>query len=125
MHKALMYFGARLWLAECEAFHQFGYLSTNEVNFRGNAVLSPDETMLLVDNLTTGAFDIYQFPASTPSTTFSLSSTRRFTKQGLFAEDAKIAVCGSDHGRVQIVEVASGQCLQSLRSGQGKCGALY
>lgn len=88
--------------------------------YSGHASLSSDETILLVDNLTTGMFDAYRFPASTPCTTFSLSSTRRFTKQCVFAEGGKVAICGSDNGRVQVVDVSSGECLQSLPLGTGQ-----
>jgi DNA-binding beta-propeller fold protein YncE len=87
----------------------------------GHAVLSPDETTLVVDNLTTGTFDAYRFPASTPSISFSLTSTRRFTKQCVFGEGGKVAVCGSDNGRVHVVDVASGESIQSLPLGAGAC----
>ncbi|KAF8867894.1 WD40-repeat-containing domain protein [Infundibulicybe gibba] len=84
----------------------------------GNATLSPDETLLLVDNLTTGMFDMYHFPASTPSITFPLTSTRHFIKQCVFAEGAKFAVCGSNSGRVHVVDVATGEPTQSLGTDQ-------
>lgn len=85
----------------------------------GNAALSPDETTLLVDNLTTGTFDIYRFPSSVPSSSFALTSTRKFAKQCVFSERGKVAVCGSDCGKVHVVDVATGQCLQSLRTEKG------
>lgn len=91
----------------------------------GHACLSSDETILLVDNLTTGTFDAYRFPASTPCTTFSLTSTRRFAKQCVFAEGGKVAVCGSDNSRVHVVDVTSGECLQSLSLGTGVCKHKY
>lgn len=86
--------------------------------------MSPDSTNLLVDNLTTGTFDMYRFPASTPSTSFPLSSSRRFTKQCVFSEEGKIAVCGSDNGRVNVVDVGTGQCLQSLCSDNSELAAV-
>ena len=82
--------------------------------------------MLLVDNLTTGQFEVYQFPASTPSTSFVTRSTRRFTKQCTFSEGVKVAVCGSDNGVVEVVDVVTGEVLQSLHpnSGQSTCFQL-
>jgi hypothetical protein len=85
----------------------------------GNAALSPDETTLLVDNLTTGTFDLYRFPASISTSSFPLTSTRRFAKQCVFSEGGKIAICGSDCGRVQVVDVVTGKLLQSLLSEKG------
>lgn len=89
--------------------------------FSGNAALSLDGTTLLVDNLTTGIFDTYRFPASTPSISFAWGSTRRFTKQGIFAEGGKVAICGSDSGKVQVTDVTTGEVVQSLMLGSGAC----
>ncbi|KAF8059013.1 WD40-repeat-containing domain protein [Lyophyllum atratum] len=82
----------------------------------GHAALSPDETTLLVDNITTGVFDLYKFPSSTPSNSLPFSSTRRFTKQCTFSEAGKVSVCGSDHGTVYLNDVATGESLQALRN---------
>ncbi|KAF8074880.1 WD40-repeat-containing domain protein [Lyophyllum atratum] len=81
----------------------------------GNAVLSPDEKTLLVDNLSTGCFDIYRFPASTPLTSFAPKSTRHFTKQCAFGEDGRIGICGSDNGTVHIVDIVTGESMESLK----------
>lgn len=86
----------------------------------GNAALSPDENLLLIDNLSTGTFDIYRFPASVPSLSFSLKSTRCFTKQCFFAEGGNIAICGSDHAQVFIMDTATGEYLQALQSDVGE-----
>jgi len=85
----------------------------------GNAALSPDETTLLVDNLTTKNFDVYRLPDNVPSTFLPFSSTRRFPKQCIFSEGAKVAVCGSDHNNVYIVDVTTSEGIQTLRCGEG------
>lgn len=89
-------------------------------SFSGNAALSPDEAILLVDNLSTGTFDLYRFPATVPSTSFPLMSTRCITKQCVFAESGKVAICGSDHDTVYVVDLATSQLHQSLRSDSGE-----
>ncbi|KAF8874087.1 WD40-repeat-containing domain protein [Infundibulicybe gibba] len=82
----------------------------------GNAVLSPDETTLVVDNLTSGLFDVYHFPDNTPIMSLSMKPTRRFAKQCAFGESMKVVVCGSDNGNVQVVDLGTGSRLQSLQS---------
>ncbi|KAF8809198.1 hypothetical protein BYT27DRAFT_7094729, partial [Phlegmacium glaucopus] len=42
-----------------------------------------------------------------------------FTKQCAFTDGAKIAVCGSDSNKVYIMDVTTGECLQTLTSGKG------
>lgn len=85
----------------------------------GNAALSPDETTLLVDNLSTGTFDLYRFPSSIPALSFPLTLTQRFAKQCTFSEGGKVAICGSDCGMVYVMDVGTGICLQSLLSEKG------
>lgn len=76
--------------------------------------------MLLVDNLSTGQFEIYRFPASIPSASFVTKSKRSFTKQCTFSEGAKVAVCGSDNGVVEVVDVVNSKVLQSLHLDSGQ-----
>jgi hypothetical protein len=85
----------------------------------GNAVLSSDETTLIVDNLSTTIFDVYNFPANDPSRSLPLAPTRRFTKQCAFIDGTKTVVCGSDSNNVHIMDVTTGECLQTLTSGKG------
>ncbi|KAF8057798.1 WD40-repeat-containing domain protein [Lyophyllum atratum] len=80
----------------------------------GYAMLSHDERALLVDNLTSGTFDVYQFPASTPSHSLPFSSTRHIIKQCSFAQAGKIAVCGSDNGKIYVADMATGECIQTI-----------
>lgn len=93
--------------------------SQNVFECSGNAALSSDETTLIIDNLSTAVFDIYNLPASDPSRSLSLAPTRRFTKQCTFVDGAKIAVCGSDSNNVHVMDVTTGKCLQTLTSGKG------
>ena len=91
-----------------------------QANFpSGNAALSPDETTLLVDNLTTKNFDAYRLPDNVPSTFLPFSSTRRFPKQCIFSGGAKVAICGSDNNSVYVVDVTTSEGIQTLRCGEG------
>jgi len=85
----------------------------------GNAALSPDETTLLVDNLTAKNFDVYRLPDNVPFTFLPFSSARRFPKQCIFSEGARVAVCGSDNNNVYVVDVTTSECIQTLRCGGG------
>lgn len=76
--------------------------------------------MLLVNNLTTGLFDLYNFPSNTPSTSLSVSSRRKLVKPALFAErHSKTALFGSDDGSVYVYDVESGDLLQRLQQENG------
>lgn len=41
-------------------------------------------------------------------------------KEGRFAENSTTVICGSDHGKVYIFEVATGERKQTLRHGDSK-----
>lgn len=88
--------------------------------FSGNAALSPDETTLLVDNITTKNFDIYRLPDNVPFTYLPFGSTRRYPKQCIFSEGTKVAVCGSDNNRVYVVDVATSESIQTLKGRESK-----
>uniref|UniRef100_A0A8H8CE81 Uncharacterized protein n=1 Tax=Psilocybe cubensis TaxID=181762 RepID=A0A8H8CE81_PSICU len=85
----------------------------------GSASLSSDETLLLVDNLATGNFDVYQIADNSPLRSLPIGSTRRFSKQCAFFEGSKIAVCGSDTNKVFIVDVANNYVVQTLTTCRG------
>ena len=91
----------------------------------GNAALSSDETTLIIDNLSTTVFEIYHFPANDPSRSLSLAPMRRFTKQCTFVDGAKTAVCGSDSNNVHVMDVTTGECLQTLTAGKGLFWKLF
>ncbi|KAG6912205.1 hypothetical protein DXG01_016439, partial [Tephrocybe rancida] len=83
----------------------------------GHTALSPREDFMLSHNLSEGHFQIHRFPASTPDGILPFTaqtSDRRITIQGCFAEEGKVAVCGSDHGTVYVVDVMTRALLQKL-----------
>ncbi|KAF8869255.1 hypothetical protein CPB84DRAFT_1755304 [Gymnopilus junonius] len=82
----------------------------------GNAALLSDEKVLLVDNLSTGSFDIYEIPSQTLLRSFQPASTRRYVKQCTFLESARTAVCGSTNNEVRVMDVMNGECLQLLKT---------
>lgn len=85
---------------------------------RGYAALSPGEDLLVTHNLTQGHFQLHRFPGTLAEAISGVTSARRRTIQGIFAEEGKIIVCGSDHGTVYVVDTATREILQKL-SGSG------
>ena len=86
----------------------------------GEAVLSGNTSKLLVNNLNTGQFDLYDFPDDSPSKSFLVPSHRRKIIQVAFAEEKdNVAICGSDNGKVYIFCVDSGNRLQVLEQETG------
>ncbi|KAF5378266.1 hypothetical protein D9615_008693 [Tricholomella constricta] len=80
----------------------------------GNACLSPDRRRLIVNNLNTGAFDLYKFPSRSPYASSTVTSVRRWATQCTFAETAAYSVGGSDNGRVVVFDVTSGKTVDTL-----------
>ena len=68
---------------------------------------------MLVDNLSNG-FDVYNITRTSPSLSLAIPTNRRYTKQGTFAENGTLMVCGSDHGKVYIFGFERGEQLQVL-----------
>ena len=56
---------------------------------------------MLVENLSKG-FNLYDLPHSLPSYTFQMPTKKRSIKDGVFAEETTVAVCGSNHGRIYV-----------------------
>ncbi|KAG6884258.1 hypothetical protein C0993_012731 [Termitomyces sp. T159_Od127] len=82
----------------------------------GNTVLSPDGTVLLVDNLSTNNFDFYRFPAGNLKISIPSRSVERLVKGVAFAEGGKFAVCGSDQRFAQIIDLSTNRLCQELVS---------
>ncbi|KAG6887470.1 hypothetical protein C0992_012146 [Termitomyces sp. T32_za158] len=80
----------------------------------GNSVLSPDGSVLLVDNLNTNDFDIFRFPAGNLQATIPSKSLERVVKGIAFAECGKFIVCGSDQRFAQIINSATHRVCQEL-----------
>ncbi|KNZ71721.1 hypothetical protein J132_07403 [Termitomyces sp. J132] len=84
----------------------------------GHAALSPGEDLLFTHNLTQGHFQLHRFPGTPAEAIPGVTSTQHRIIQGVFAEEGKIIVCGSDHGTVYVVDTATREILQKL-SGSG------
>jgi len=74
--------------------------------------------MLLVNNLSSRKYDAYCFPASTLSLSVLLLPTKFFKKNSVFLEGSKVAICGGE-GATHVVDMVTGQSLQSLEISQG------
>ncbi|KAK0505538.1 WD40-repeat-containing domain protein [Armillaria luteobubalina] len=94
----------------------------------GSAIISPDGRTLVVHNLYSNHFDVYNpLDAELPSNTLSMSleSAGHLPKQCAFAEDmGRILICGGDRGRVYIFDTASNNLLQTLVHREN-LGAIY
>ncbi|KAL0958560.1 hypothetical protein HGRIS_000700 [Hohenbuehelia grisea] len=87
----------------------------------GNVVFSADMSKILVNNLNSGAFDVYDYPQENPLRTLIIPSTRPRLKQGLFAEDGdSVAICGSDHSTVYVFNANTGARHQALLQDSSK-----
>lgn len=80
----------------------------------GNAALSPREDSLLVHNLTERYMQVHRFPGSLPEAILPASFQRQITIQAAWAEDGKIAVCGSDHDTIYVFDMATREIIQKL-----------
>ena len=94
-------------------------LKVSAYRFRGNVCLSADENRLLVNNLTKG-FDLYQYPQSSPSDSFSIPWGKAIVQEGIFLKNDTSIACGSDHGDMYIYSLGKFKCLQKLKHGGGK-----
>ncbi|KAH9476187.1 hypothetical protein JR316_0011758 [Psilocybe cubensis] len=65
----------------------------------GSAAISSDQTVIIVNNLNNGNFDVYQTPDMSPLQTLavgdSVTTHKYFIKQCRFIEGTKLSVCGS------------------------------
>ena len=80
----------------------------------GHAALSPREDLLLVHNLTENCMQVHHFPRSLPQAVIPVNFNRKLTVQGAWAEDSKIAVCGSDHDTIYVLDVVMQEVVQKL-----------
>ncbi|KNZ78237.1 hypothetical protein J132_01448 [Termitomyces sp. J132] len=84
----------------------------------GHAALSPGEDLLFTHNLTQGHFQLHRFPGTPAEAIPGVTSTWCRIIQGVFVEEGKIIVCGSNHGMVYVVDTVTQKILQKL-SGSG------
>ncbi|KAF8223748.1 hypothetical protein L208DRAFT_1381361 [Tricholoma matsutake] len=87
---------------------------------RGLAFFGGANQSLLTLGLEMGEMSCRDAQNSNVLWTKTLAGGVRFTKQCVFMEGGKVAICGSDNSRVQVVDVFSGECLQSLPLGTGQ-----
>src|ERR1700684_1204612 len=87
--------------------------------YSGYTCFNADRMRLLVDNLAKG-FDLYDFPQSSPSDSFSIPRERAFVQQAIFLEDETMIACGSDHGRIYTFSVGTAKCIQKIKHGSSK-----
>ncbi|PPQ96516.1 hypothetical protein CVT26_010432 [Gymnopilus dilepis] len=71
---------------------------------------------VLIDNMRNG-FDLYPHNRIIPLGTLPVPSTKMYVKAGVFGETGKIAVCGSDHGRIYVYGLADLKPRQQLLHG--------
>lgn len=74
---------------------------------------------MLVENLSTG-FDLYRMDRTSPSRSFDIPNNKRFIKEGRFGENSTTVICGSDHGKVYVFRVATGEKIQVLKHGDSE-----
>ena len=74
-------------------------------------------------NLTENCMQVHHFPRSLPQAVLPVNFNRKLTFQGAWAEDSKIAVCGSDHDTIYVLDVVMQEVVQKLMA-NGKSAYL-
>ncbi|KAL0578662.1 hypothetical protein V5O48_003328 [Marasmius crinis-equi] len=109
-------------ISYCEVGEGDGETEQGKLQFHGgligNACLSDPPDHLLIHNLASGNFDVYDFPGLSKHRTLAGASHVPIVKQAVFAERNRVAVCGSDDGNVYVYDVQSGVLLQRLNQDQ-------
>ena len=67
-----------------------------------------------MENLSKG-FDLYDLPHLLPSYIFQIPTKKRCIKDGVFAEETNVVVCGSDHGNIYVFSMASPDQVQIIK----------
>jgi uncharacterized protein YjiK len=91
--------------------------TSNKLTPSGSAALSDDESFLLVDNLVKG-FDLYHYPRTSPSETFTIVRDKAYIHEAIFLEDVSSVACGSDHGKLYLYSLETTKLLQALKHGR-------
>ncbi len=89
-------------------------------SFSGGAALSSDQSTLIIDNLTGRRFDVHAIPSASLIASLNFSSSSPYTKQCIFSEGAKIAVCGSTVNKIHLVDVTTNEIVQALTARNGE-----
>lgn len=61
---------------------------------------------------------------TSPSRSFDIPTTKLYMKEGRFGENAASAICGSDHGKIYVFDINTGERKQTLRHGDSKAISL-
>ena len=82
----------------------------------GNASLSSDESLLLVNTLaSTGRVDVYRFPEDTSCLSLPFTESKRHSiRQCLFADGGKVTVCGAKNNKVHVFDIAAKACIHAI-----------
>jgi hypothetical protein len=72
--------------------------------------------LLLVDNLIKG-FDLYNYPRTSPTETFTIARDKAYIHEGIFLENMDSIACGSDHGKIYLYSMETTKQLQTLKHG--------
>lgn len=81
--------------------------------------MTSDETLMLVNNMISGNFDVYNVSEESPLRSLPIGSRSKYIKQCCFFEGSKLAVCGSDTNKIYIVDAVQNYVVQTLITGQG------
>lgn len=87
-----------------------------DVTSSGAASFSIDESLLLVDNLVKG-FDLYSYPRTSPSETFTIACEKTYIHDAVFLEKSNSIACGSDHGKLYLYSLDTTKLIQTLKHG--------
>ncbi|KAK0214616.1 WD40-repeat-containing domain protein [Armillaria nabsnona] len=96
----------------------------------GSAKLTSDQRIMVVHNLNSGRFDIYNpFDTEQPNTLLTISEgnnpSGHLIKYCSFAEEeSRALVCSGDEGLVHVFQVATGVHIQTLRHSHD-CSTIY
>jgi hypothetical protein len=63
---------------------------------------------------------LYELPRSSPVCTYPIPTKKRCVKDGTFAENDDLIVCGSDHGKVYLFALDSSEPIQILHQAGSK-----
>jgi len=90
--------------------------TSNKLTPSGSAALSDDESFLLVDNLVKG-FDLYHYPRTSPTETFTIARDKVYIHEAIFLEEANSVARSSDHGKLYLYSLETTKQLQTLKHG--------
>lgn len=85
----------------------------------GSSAVSAARDLHLVQNLTTGCFDLLQLQDDTKLFSIPVFTRSNCVKQCEFSEDDRVAILGSEDGTVRVIDVRTGYLIQTMDHGGG------